>query len=176
MVAGALVAQTAAAPTSAPATKAPQATFPPLLPAKLDWAVDSGDPDFVPWGLARDAKGNFWAAEGGKNRFAIFSSDGKFIETWGKGGIGPGEFELTRANGDPYGMVAFRKDGSFYVLDPGNRQIDLFDADRTFIRSWGSFGSKPGMFNDPVSIAVDADGNVSAVSYTHLTLPTNREV
>jgi DNA-binding beta-propeller fold protein YncE len=35
-----------------------------------------------------------------------------------------------------------------------------FDADRTFVRAWGGFGSSPRMFLDPVAIAVGSDGSV----------------
>ena len=57
-------------------------------------------------------------------------------------------------------MVEFAPDGSFYVLDPGNRRVQHFDADRQFIEMWGEFGSNPGQFNDPISLAVDGEGVV----------------
>ena len=104
--------------------------------------------------------GRLWAVEGGSDRFSIFTTDGEFVESWGRSGVGEGEFDLTRANGDPYGMIAFARDGSFYVLDAGNRRIQHFAGDRTFLRAWGTVGNGPGQFNDPVGLAVDSDGNV----------------
>jgi 6-bladed beta-propeller len=104
--------------------------------------------------------GRLWAVEGGSDRFSIFTTDGEFVESWERSGVGDGEFDMTRANGDPYGMIAFRRDGSFYVLDAGNRRIQLFAADRTFVRAWGAVGNGPGHFIDPVGLAVDSEGNV----------------
>jgi hypothetical protein len=104
--------------------------------------------------------GRLWAVEGGSDRFSIFTNDGQFVESWGRSGVGEGEFDLTRANGDPYGMIAFAQDGSFYVLDAGNRRIQHFAGDRTFLGAWGTVGNGPAQFNDPVGLAVDSEGNV----------------
>ena len=60
-------------------------------------------------------------------------------------------------------MIAFRPDGGFYVLDVGNRRVQRFGPDREFIHAWGSFGSEPGQFNDPLSIVVEADGTVDVL-------------
>ena len=60
-------------------------------------------------------------------------------------------------------MVAFAKDGSFFVLDPGNRRVQAFGPNRKFRRAWGEFGRDPGQFTDPVSVAVDSDGNVAVL-------------
>jgi eukaryotic-like serine/threonine-protein kinase len=159
----ALVAATpgTGAPTPAIATTSPEAeaTLPPLE-TSLVWASNSGDDGFIPWDLEQAPDGQLWTSEGFEDRFAIFTEDGEFVETWGSTGTGDGEFDMTRANGDPYGRVAFASDGSFYVLDAGNRRIQAFDSDRTFIRSWGSFGSSSGKFSDPVGIVVDGDGNI----------------
>ncbi len=114
----------------------------------------------IPWGLTQAPDGRFWAAEGFDDRFAIYTADGEFVERWGASGSAAGEFKLQRSNGDPYGMVEFAPDGSFYVLDPGNRRVQHFDADRQFIEMWGGFGSDPGQFNDPISLAVDDEGVV----------------
>jgi outer membrane protein assembly factor BamB len=148
--------------TATPAASASPSAGASLLPARLSWTATSGT-GFNPWGLAQAPNGDLWASLARENRFAIFTQDGRFIETWGSGGTGNGEFDLRRANGDEYGMLAFAPDGSFFVLDVGNRRVQAFDAKRTFLRAWGSFGSEPGRFLDPVSIAVDADGNVNVL-------------
>jgi outer membrane protein assembly factor BamB len=155
-----LVPQIAAASPSvapSPATTA-LPTLPPLE-ASVVWATNPPD-GAIPWGLTRAPDGRFWAAEGLDDQFAIYTADGEFVERWGTSGAAPGQFRLQRANGDPYGMVEFAPDGSFYVLDPGNRRIQHFDADRKFVEMWGEFGSEPGQFNDPISLAVDAEGAV----------------
>ena len=165
LTAKAIPSAVAAAPTAAPsANPAPSAAAAlPPLPTKLLWTADSGAADFIPWGLAQAPDGRLWAAEGFKDSFAIFDPDGTYIESWGSSGNGNGQFDLTRPNGDPYGMVAFAKDGSFFVLDPGNRRVQAFGPNRKFRRAWGEFGHDPGQFTDPVSLAVDSDGNVAVL-------------
>ena len=156
-----LVPQIAASsPSLAPSTPAttPEPSQ-PSLDGNLVWAADPPDGG-IPWGLAQAPDGRLWSAEGIDDRFAIYTADGEFVEHWGEAGTGPGQFRLQRANGDPYGMVEFAPDGSFYVLDPGNRRIQHFDPDRQFLEMWGEFGSDPGQFNDPVSLAVDDEGIV----------------
>lgn len=149
-----------ATPRSTPAPSDAARTSPPLRAPNVDWVATTGADDFAPFGLARAPDGRLWAAEGLVDRFAIFNPDGTFAESWGKSGSGDGEFRLSRANGDPYGMVAFAPDGSFFVLDAGNREIDHFAADRHFLGSWGGFGAEPGTFLDPVSVALGADARV----------------
>lgn len=161
---------TAAAPSATPtATPAPTAV---LVPTSVLWTGTSGDPTFQPWGLSVAPNGNLWAVEAIKDRFAIFTPDGMFKEYWGAMGTGNGQFDLTRGNGDPYGMIALEPDGSYFVLDAGNRRIEAFGADRTFIRAWGGFGANPGEFNDPISIAVDAKGNLSVLDDVRAVIET----
>jgi outer membrane protein assembly factor BamB len=150
---------TPSVPSEAPSPLVPSPSAPELT-ATVRWSASAPDADFVPWHLARDPQGNLWAAEGAKDRFAIFSPEGAFLEYWGASGTGDGEFILTRSNGDTYGAVAFEPDGSFYVLDVGNRRVQQFDAARTFVRSWGGTGTGPGAYTDPVGIVVGPDGRV----------------
>ena len=149
--------------STAPSLSAPSiAPTESLLPARLLWTATSGE-SFNPWGLAQAPDGRLWASIARENRFDIFSADGTFLESWGTGGTANRQFNLRRGNGDEYGMLAFASDGSFYVLDVGNRRVQAFDSRRKFLRAWGSFGNEKGYFNDPVSIAVDADGNVNVL-------------
>ena len=144
-----------ASPTVAPSGSA----GPPL--ATLQWtATAPGDP-FVPNTMVHDPAGRIWVAQPDHDRFAIFQPDGTFVEYWGEAGSGGGQLNLRRpTNGDGYGTVAFAPDGSFYVLDVGNRRVQVFDAQRRFVRAWGGFGLGPGQFNDPVGIVVGGDGRI----------------
>ena len=132
----------------------------PPLETGIIWAVDSGAADFLPWDLTQAPDGRLWTVEGFSDRISIFTTDGDYVESWGTSGTADGAFDLTRGNGDPYGAIAFAPDGSFYVLDVGNHRVQQFDTDRRFVRAWGTFGTGPGQFNDPVGLAVDADGQV----------------
>ncbi len=143
------------------ATPSPSATPSPTGSpvAQFIWSSRGGaSPLAGPGDLAIDPQGRLWVADTGNSRFAIFDPDGTFVEYWEHRGSGQGEFLLRRSNGDGYGAIAFAPDGSFYVLDVGNHRVEHFDSSRQFIKSWGSFGTGPGQFNDPIGLAVDGDG------------------
>lgn len=129
--------------------------------AEFLWSATGGaDGMNFPASLAFDPEGRVWVADTANGRFAIFMPDGTFVEYWGTKGKGDGEFNLQQPNGNPNGQVAFAPDGSFYVLDAGNRRVQHFGRDRTFLGSWGGFGTDPGQYNDLIGIAVDAQGMV----------------
>jgi outer membrane protein assembly factor BamB len=154
----------AIAPT--PVVSAPSA--PPLtdstvaaLPATVSWSTDLRDMGFGPISqIAIDRQGRIWAPEAEGDHVAIHDPSGSLLEEWGGPGTGPGQFDFTRQNGDGYGTLAFAKDGSFYVLDVGNRRVQRFDANRQYLGEWGGFGNDPGQYNDPVGIGVARDGSV----------------
>jgi hypothetical protein len=105
--------------------------------------------------------GDIWVAVAHDDHFWIFSPDGEYKESWGETGSGPGQFrfEDPSQTSDPWasGAIAFAPDGSFYVGDLGNYRVQQFDADRDFVREWGSFGHGDGQFSQLVSIATDGE-------------------
>ena len=103
--------------------------------------------------------GTIWVADPGKNGFQIFDAEGEFLEIW----TGPADdpFNFVDVEGNPFGAVAFAPDGSFYVLDYGNRQVVSFSADRTLLSRFGGPGRDPGQFAVPNSISVDPAGNAA---------------
>ena len=143
-------ATSSTASTSAPSSSASQL-------AELIWTATTPAGDLIPTGIVADPAGRLWVADPYHDRFAIFTSDGTFVEFWGRSGKGPGQFDLTRTNGDGYGAIAFEPDGSFFVLDAGNLRVQKFDARRTFVKTWGGFGPGPNQYQDPVGIAVGPD-------------------
>jgi pimeloyl-ACP methyl ester carboxylesterase len=110
------------------------------------------------WGIGIDTEGRIWvtASDG---TFLIYDRDGNLVETWGTPGTAEGEFTFTNPDG-PFGDVVFRADGGFYVADAGNVRVQEFDADRQFVRAWGSFGTEDGQFVSPSQIDIDGAGNV----------------
>jgi hypothetical protein len=108
--------------------------------------------------LSVDPAGRLWASTP-DSTFDIHDQSGKLLETWGSFGRGDGQFDLETPAGGK-GGAAFRSDGGFYVADSDNARIQEFDADRTFVRSWGSFGTGDDQFIGPDSIALDAAGNI----------------
>jgi outer membrane protein assembly factor BamB len=143
---------------SSPAGVAPTAA---TIDAKVDWSTDLAGKGFAPISqIAVDPKGRIWAPEANADTIAIFDADGTLLEEWGSTGDGPGQFDFTRQNGDGYGTLAFAEDGSFFVLDVGNRRVQAFDPKRKFVSEWGGFGTSPGKFDDPIGIGVAKDGTV----------------
>lgn len=63
--------------------------------------------------------------------------------------------------------VAFGKNGEVYVSDGyGNSRVVKFDRDGIFLMAWGKYGTAPGEFNLPHSVAVDNLGNVWVIART----------
>jgi sugar lactone lactonase YvrE len=65
----------------------------------------------------------------------------------------PGEFAK------PVG-VAVDQDGNVFISDTWNNRIQEFDADGTFIRTFGEAGDGPGYFARPKGISIDGDGHI----------------
>ena len=101
--------------------------------------------------------GNLWVAVPFENRYWIISPKGKYLESWGQAGTGPGQFDFSDhlPNPDGWGAIAFAPDGSFYVGDTGNHRVQAFDAKRRFLRHWGAFGTDDGQFVQIDSLATD---------------------
>ena len=114
------------------------------------------------WQPAVDPAGRIWVSVQADSAFWIFDRDGTYLETWGAPGDGDGELDFVTQNGG-FGAVAFRPDGGFYVADSGNARVQQFDADRAFVRAWGTFGTEDGQFTAPQGIAVDGSGNVFVI-------------
>ena len=103
------------------------------------------------------ATGSLWVAVPFENRYWIFSPDGKYLESWGTGGTGPGQFDFSdhAQTPDGFGAIAFAPDGSFYVGDTGNHRIEQFDKSRHFVKAFGTFGTGDGQFVQIVTVATD---------------------
>ncbi len=101
--------------------------------------------------LAVDADGNVHVVDTWNHRVQKFDPDGKVLTTYTppKGFFGPRG-------------IAIHK-GRVYVTDGGNNAVDIFDTAGTFQNRFGSPGSGPGQFNQPVGIGVGADGTVWVV-------------
>jgi DNA-binding beta-propeller fold protein YncE len=90
--------------------------------------------------------GDVFVADGhndvGNNRVVRFSSDGKFVKTWGKSGWAPGEFHGLHA-------IAMDARGRVFVGDRGNNRIQIFDQDGKVLSTpWTQFGKPSGIAFD----------------------------
>ncbi len=68
-------------------------------------------------------------------------------------GNGPGEFNLPKD-------IAVGPDGRIYVVDSSNFRVQVFEADGTYVHTFGSIGVQPGQFSRPKGLDTDPDGNV----------------
>ena len=87
-----------------------------------------------PCDVAIAPNGDIFVADGHfNNRIAKFTKDGRFVKAWGKRGTGPGEFNVPHT-------LAFDSQGRLFVGDRGNRRLQIFDQDGTFLDQWTQFG------------------------------------
>ncbi len=112
----------------------------------------------VPHGLRVDRDDNLWLTDVGLHQVFKMSHDGKLLMTLGTART-PGQ---DGTHFDKPTDVAIGGDGTIFVSDGyGNSRVARFSPDGKFLGQWGSNkGDKPGEFNLPHSIAVDAEGRV----------------
>jgi streptogramin lyase len=78
--------------------------------------------------VAFGPQGDIFISDGYINsRIAKADHDGNWIKSWGNRGANPGEFNT------PHNIAADAK-GNVYVADRGNRRIQVFDSEGTFLR------------------------------------------
>ena len=77
----------------------------------------------------------------GNARIMKFDKSGKFIKTWGRKGMGPGEFDLVHT-------IALDSRDRLFVGDRQNNRIQIFDQDGNFIAQWFQFGRPSGIYID----------------------------
>ena len=81
-----------------------------------------------PTDVAWDAAGNTYISDGYVNsRIAKVDANGVWLKSWGERGDGPGQFNT------PHSIASDAK-GNIYVADRGNRRIQVFDGEGTFLR------------------------------------------
>ena len=103
----------------------------------------------APTEVAVAANGDFFVTDGhtgggtarGNARIVKFDKNGKFLKTWGKKGMGPGEFDVPHT-------LAIDSRGRVFVGDRQNNRVQIFDAEGRFIDQWFQFGRPSGMYID----------------------------
>jgi DNA-binding beta-propeller fold protein YncE len=50
--------------------------------------------------------------------------------------------------------------GNVYVVDLGNCRIQVFTGGGVYLTRWGTVGTGPGQFLNPIGVAVDRGGHV----------------
>ncbi|MCB1133500.1 MAG: hypothetical protein KDN05_20450, partial [Verrucomicrobiae bacterium] len=111
-------------------------------------------------GIVCDSSGNVHVLDRGDSKVKTFLPDGTFVRDWGGSGTGDGQFSLSSAY--RYNLIAVDSNDQIFVCDPGNSRVQVFDAEGTFQRKWGEFGTLPGQFasSDPDGIVIALDQRV----------------
>ncbi|HET9494773.1 MAG TPA: flippase activity-associated protein Agl23 [Chloroflexia bacterium] len=128
-----------------------------------------------PGGVAVDSQGNIYVADTWNHRVQKFGPDGRFLMKWGEFvnlSDAQGAADANRNNKffGPRG-IAVDAQGNVYVTDTGNKRVSIFDGNGRFLREissgvtpektqQGYAYNAPGELNEPIGIAVDAQGNV----------------
>lgn len=103
------------------------------------------------------ATGTLYAVDWVQERVQQFLLDGTFVRAWGSSGGGAGQF------GDVYDVAVDPAGGDVYTVEwgfGGTPRVQVFDADGTYLRSWGSYGDGEGQLFQPNAVEVDRDGYV----------------
>lgn len=119
----------------------------------------TGNDEFdAPTDIAFGANGDIFVADGhtgggtarGNARIMKFDKNGKFLMSWGKKGMGPGEFDVPHT-------LAVDQEGRLYVGDRQNNRIQIFDQNGKFIAQWFQFGRPSGIYIDKNDMLYSAD-------------------
>src|SRR5215469_13890148 len=125
-----------------------------LTLGKAGVAGDGPDTFNQPSDVVVAANGDIFVADGHGGdtnaRIVKFSRDGKFIESWGKKGSAPGEFDTPHA-------LAMDSQGRIFVGDRANNRIQIFDQEGKFIAEWKQFGRPSGIYIDKNDVIYVAD-------------------
>jgi outer membrane protein assembly factor BamB len=151
-------------PSGPPAISTPSAPVAPdpFTILSLHAATDLGLQG--PLALAIGPSGDIYVTEE-VDRVTQIGRDSAVLRRWGTHGSGPGQFDFTpaAAGENVQASIGVAPDGKVYVSDSDNHRIQVFSADGTYIRSFGSLGSGPGQFTIPFDVSADAAGNVYAI-------------
>lgn len=118
----------------------------PIIASRHLFDIQSG---FLhPSDVTVGAKGQIYVLDGVNDRVKVFSSNGKYLSSFGSPGTGNGGFN------HPLGIDSV-KEGSIYVADTGNRLIQVFTATGQFKFQFPVEVKDSPRPPDPVDVVVD---------------------
>jgi hypothetical protein len=108
--------------------------------------------------LRTDREGNVWVTDRGDHQVFKFSSEGKLLMTLGQKGV----IGMNDSHDAFFGVadLVIAQNGDVFIADgeSGNTRIVKYSKAGQFVMWWGGKGPQPGKFNEPHSIAIDAEG------------------
>ena len=114
-----------------------------------------------PWDVAVAPDQSIYVADTWNHRVQHLSPDGSSLKVWGSEGNTDGQaVDNESVFFGPRG-IATDKDGRVFVADTGNKRIQVFNGDGTFVSQFGGSGLQPGQLDEPVGVATDAQGNIA---------------
>ena len=115
-------------------------------------------------GIAAGPDGNLYVTDRKPSVSVIDPATGTVLRSWGATGTGDGQF------GEDYLSVAVAPSGLVYIADPGNRRIQVFNPDGTYVRELGGFDGTATADEVLRYMAIDTAGNVYVPDFSHTTL------
>ena len=118
------------------------------------WGIEgpAGGVLSYPRGIAVDAAGDIYVADGWNGDVQKYTADGAFLLRWGGAGTEDAQFDSPE-------KIAVDEEGCVYVVDGGNNRVQKFTSGGSFVLKWGGEGTGDGRFRSPVGVA-SAGGTV----------------
>jgi sugar lactone lactonase YvrE len=124
-----------------------------------------------PTGIAIDAKGNVCVADVMDNRIQEFKPDGTYVTQWGNTSNGSNSpFVAPRNENGKFngpGGIAADPTGKVFVVDSGNRRIQVFNSKGKYLTQWNPSEKDDNDFINHPGIAVDAFGYIYLTDTFH---------
>ena len=109
-----------------------------------------------PTGIAYEAGSDrLYISDTMEHIIAVFDKNGKKLFTFGKRGVGDGEFN--------YPTHLYLSDGKLTVNDAMNFRLQTFDREGKHLFTFGTHGDATGYFSSPKGVARDSDGHFYVV-------------
>ncbi len=106
-----------------------------------------------PQGIVQGPDDHIYVADAVNHRIQVFTTEGKFVRTFGQVGSRPGELRY------PYD-VNFDRAGRLHVTEYGNCRVTLFTPEGKLLTCFGRPGRERGEFDHPWGCNIASDGTL----------------
>ena len=103
----------------------------------------------LPHGLAVDAQGLVYVSDIHAHQIFVFGPDGRKLRS-----LGQGHLE------NPAGLAVSPDGARIWTAEPQQHRLTRLDADGNLVQRLGRRGNRPGGFNYPLDVDLDAQGNL----------------